>query len=60
MRIYGKGGTKSLKKILILVDDDVHYLFKLKCSKNRTTMQKVLRDLIEEYIKNIEEKEMIK
>jgi len=49
-----------LKKILILVDDDVHYLFKLKCSKNRTTMQKVLRDFIEEYIKNIEEKEMIK
>jgi len=39
--------SKNPKAILIRLDEDLHYKFKIACARNKKSMQNVIKSLIE-------------
>jgi hypothetical protein len=47
---------RTMKRIGVTVDDETHKRFKVVCALNLETMEEVLREMIEEYVKLEDEK----
>ena len=45
-----------MKRLSVILSDDIHYKFKLLCVEQSTEMSEVIRTLIEGYIKKAEKR----
>jgi hypothetical protein len=46
-----KGGTKQVKKVMLVLPEELHYQLKLKATEERTTIRGFITDLIEQAVK---------